>query len=77
LARAVLDEGYDGRLVTSAGVVENREGNFDSIEGIFTRSDTVATPAALMLLTLQKRGLCRLEVNCVVKFSYFFLLKTR
>jgi hypothetical protein len=40
------------------------------------RRDTGGTPASLMLLTLPKRGLCRLEVNCVVKFSYFFVLKT-
>jgi hypothetical protein len=52
------------------------EGNFHFREGIFKPRDTVAPPAALMLLlTLQKRGLCRLEVNCVVKFSYFFRIE--
>jgi hypothetical protein len=43
--------------MTSSGVGENREGNFHSKEGIFTRRDTAATPAALMLLTLEKRGM--------------------
>jgi hypothetical protein len=28
-----------------------------------------------MLLTLQKRVLWRLEVTCVVKFSYFFVIE--
>jgi hypothetical protein len=53
------------------------EGNFHCKEGIFTPGDTAVPPAALLLKTSQKRGLVRLEVNCIVKFLYFFVLKTR
>jgi hypothetical protein len=81
LMRAVLDEGAYGRLTTLAGVVENRREIF-ILKKEFLRTATQLPsppppPAAFLLLTLQKRGLCRLEVTCDVKFSYCFGLKRR
>jgi hypothetical protein len=73
MAKTTLDERDDGRLMTSPGAVENRREIF--IQGIFIRRDTAGTTAAVMLLLLQKRELCRLEVNCVVKCSYFLRIE--
>jgi hypothetical protein len=87
LVSAVLHAGEDGSLTTSAspsritspnlplpltyGVIENRR-EILILKKQFLRAATQLPPCRFaVVVNVAKRGLCRLEVNCIVKFSYF------
>jgi hypothetical protein len=59
---------------SSTGVIENRREIF-ILKKEFLRAATQLPPCRFaVVVNVAKRGLCRLEVNCIVKFSYFFAI---